>query len=213
MPKFITPLIVILASLGLIPLALVVNARVSTSKKPRVHFVHDMDHQQKYKPQQPNAAFADGRAMRPPIPGTVARGELMADDHLYRGKIDGKWATTFPMPVTTELMDRGRKRFEVFCASCHGLSGDGRGPVSVKADELEQGTWTPPSSYHTDTIRKREVGHLFNTIGNGLRNMPAHGPQISHADRWAIVAYIRALQRSQNAPIEDVPPEHQEKVR
>lgn len=93
----------------------------------------------------------------------------------------------------------------MFCAPCHGLSGYGNGPVAIRAEELEQGTWTPPASFHTELVRERPAGHIFNTISNGIRNMPAYGPQIPVEDRWAIVAYVRALQRSRDAKISDLP--------
>ncbi|MHC4470788.1 MAG: c-type cytochrome [Planctomycetota bacterium] len=213
MPKFIKPTLLILAVLALVPPVLVARARVATTTKPRLHIFLDMDQQQRFKAQQRNPAFADGRAMRPGVPGTVARGELEEDDHLYRGQVDGKWAEKLPMPITKELLLRGQERYAIFCATCHGLSGGGNGPTSEKAMELQEGTWTPPSSFHTDLVRKRAVGHLYNSIKNGIRNMPAYGPQISPEDRWAIVAYVRALIRSQRARIEDVPKEYRERLR
>ena len=213
MPRFVKPALLVLAVLALVPPVLVARARVATTGSPRLHVFFDMDQQVGYRTQRKNPAFKDGRAMRPPVPGTVARGELMEDDHLYRGKVGGKWARTYPAPVTEKLLLRGRERFEVFCATCHGLSGSGNGPTSEKANELQEGTWTPPSSYHTDLVRNRELGHLYNSITNGIRNMPAYGPQISPADRWAVVAYVQALILSQNARIEDVPAEYREKLR
>ena len=110
-----------------------------------------------------------------------------------------------PISVTMQLMERGRERFDVFCAPCHGLAGAGDGMVAKRAEELQEGTWTPPASFHSELVRGRTDGHLFNTITNGIRNMPAYAPQIPVEDRWAIVAYVRALQRSQGAPLEDVP--------
>jgi mono/diheme cytochrome c family protein len=109
--------------------------------------------------------------------------------------------------VTSELMRRGRERYDVFCSPCHGLAGYGDGPVSKRAESLQEGTWTPPASFHTDLVRGRPAGHLYNSIANGIRNMPAYGAQIPVDDRWAIVAYIRALQRSQYSNVEDVPAE------
>ena len=137
--------------------------------------------------------------------GTVARGELNGDDAYYRGTGGEDWIETLPIPVTMQLMERGRERFDVFCAPCHGLAGAGDGMVAKRAEELQEGTWTPPASFHSELVRGRADGHLFNTITNGIRNMPAYAPQIPVEDRWAIVAYIRALQRSQGAPLEDVP--------
>ena len=109
------------------------------------------------------------------------------------------------MPATSSLLERGQERYEIFCAPCHGLAGYGDGMVAKTADGLQEGTWTPPSSFHTDLVRERPVGHLFNTVTHGIRNMPAHGPQIPVEDRWAVVAYVKALQRSQHATVDDVP--------
>jgi mono/diheme cytochrome c family protein len=110
------------------------------------------------------------------------------------------------MPVDRDLLERGRQRYDVFCSPCHGLAGFGDGMVARRADELQEGTWTPPTSFHSDLIRQRPDGHLYNTITNGIRNMPGYGSQIPVEDRWAVVAYVRALQRSQNATVDDVPP-------
>jgi len=197
--------VAVLIPLSLLPPLLVGMARVTRSTEPRVHLIPDMDSQPKFKAQARNPLFADGRAMRPVILGTVARDRLQEDHALYCGKTDGQWVKTFPIAVTSELMRRGQERFGIFCATCHGLVGSGDGPTAMRADQLQEGTWIPPLSFHTDTIRNRPVGQLFNTITHGIRNMPAYGPQIAEKDRWAIVAYVRALQRSQNARIEDVP--------
>jgi mono/diheme cytochrome c family protein len=203
--------IAVLVVLSWVPIALIMRARNVTSTKPRIHIIQDMDNQEKIKPQQRNPMFADRRGMRPPASGTVARGELALDDALHRGLRDGSdstsWVETIPVPVSMQTMRRGQQRYDVFCSPCHGLSGYGDGMVSKRAEDLQEGTWTPPSSLHTDLIRGRPVGQLYNTITNGIRNMPAYSSQISVEDRWAIVAYIRALQRSQGAAIDDVPSE------
>jgi mono/diheme cytochrome c family protein len=115
--------------------------------------------------------------------------------------------------VSEALMRRGQERWEVFCTPCHGSAGYGDGPVARRADRLQEGTWTPPSSLHTDLVRSRPAGYLFNTVTNGVRNMPAYGSQIPVHDRWAIVAYMRALQRSQNATVADVPVELRQQLR
>ncbi len=213
MPRWIHMVGAVLTVLALVPLAFIARARVVKSEMPRIHLIRDMDQQPKFRAQAPNALFADGRAMRPAIPGTVARGALNADDHLYRGKVAGQWAAELPMEVNEAMMKRGQERFGVFCSPCHGLAGAGDGMVSRRADRLQEGTWTPPPSYHTDAIRSRPAGQIFNTITNGVRTMPAYGPQIPEADRWAIVAYVRALQRSQNSRIEDVPDELRAAIR
>ncbi len=205
LPRWILYSVLILVVLSWIPIVLIMRARVTTSTQPRIHVVPDMDNQPRYKPQSRNPLFADRRAMRPPVAGTVARGTLAANPGVTTGRIAEDWISVSPLELTPEIMQRGRERFDVFCSPCHGLAGSGDGMVAMRADELQEGTWTPPTSFHTDLIRERPDGQLFNTITNGIRNMPAYGPQIPVEDRWAIVAYVRALQRSQNATVDDVP--------
>ena len=205
MPRWLILAVLVAVVVTWIPMALMVRARSVKTEKTRIHLIPDMDSQPKYRAQAANALFKDGRAMRPQVEGSVARGELEDRDDLYRGKNEYGWVKTIPVPVTMSLLERGQDRFEIFCAPCHGLAGYGDGMVAKRADELQEGTWTPPSSFHTDLVRQRPVGQLFNTITHGIRNMPAHGPQIECKDRWAIVAYVRALQRSQHASIDDVP--------
>jgi mono/diheme cytochrome c family protein len=218
MPRWLIATVVILVALSWIPLALALRARAVKSTKPRFHFVQDMDNQPKVKSQSRFALFADHRGMRPPVEGTVARGSLIDDPAFDLGRVEGwsgaeetvegditGWVEAIPVKVDRRLLERGRDRFDIFCSPCHGLSGYGDGMVAKRAEQLQEGTWTPPTSFHTDLIRQRPVGHIFNTISNGIRNMPAYGSQIPVADRWAIVAYLRALQRSQNATVDDVP--------
>jgi mono/diheme cytochrome c family protein len=211
-PRWLLIGLVALSTLSLLPLACVARARVTRTPKPRVHLVRHMDQQISYKGQEASDVFADHRAARPPVEGTVARGELQADDHRERGIVNGSWATTLPLPVTEALVRRGRERFEIYCAPCHGLAGYGDGPVARRADALMEGTWVPPSSLHDPTVRGRADGHLYNTIKNGIRNMPPYGPQVAADDRWAIVAYVRALQRSQHATLRDVPPQERSRL-
>ncbi len=109
--------------------------------------------------------------------------------------------------MTEATMERGKERFGIYCAPCHGLSGHGDGMVSRHADKLMEGSWVTPSNFHDDRARGLAVGDIFNTISHGVRNMPAYGPQVEVADRWAIVMYVRALQMSQNAPKGAVPAE------
>ena len=214
MPRWLVPGFILLVLVSLVPFTVINRARHDMQRKPRINLIPDMDYQPKYLPQAANPMFADGRAMRAPVAGTVARGELREDDHYWRGRVDGEWATSIPAAAMTEagswrsLVERGRDRFNIYCAPCHGRSGDGQGIVAIRGTRLqEQGlaTWTPPSSLHTDVVRERQDGQLFNTISHGIRNMPAYGAQIDTADRWAVVAYIRALQRSQHATVADVP--------
>lgn len=197
----------VLAAISWVPLALLWRQQQVRHRAPRMQILPDMDKQPKYRGQRPNAIFADGRADRRPPQGTVARGAAMRDPHLSAGRVNGDWASTLPVAATPELMRRGRERYEIFCSPCHGLSGEGDGPVAKRADRLAEGTWTPPTSLVEEAVRARPVEHLFNTITHGIRTMPPYGAQIPEHDRWAIVAYVRALQRSQRTTIEDVPPD------
>ena len=212
-PRWLTYLVVVLVVLSWVPLVMILRARQVKSDKPRIHIVQDMDNQPKLGPQARNRLFADRRAMRPPVEGTVAQGELREDDGLNRGVVGEAWIEQFPLPVTEQLLRRGRERYDIYCSPCHGLAGYGDGMVAKRADALQEGTWTPPASLHSELVRGRPVGHLYNSITNGIRNMPAYGPQITVEDRWAIVAYERALQRSQSATVEDVPPELRAQLR
>jgi len=207
MPRWVPVALMILASLALVPIACVARSRVTRSSLPRIHVVPDMDNQGKFKSQQANPMFADRRAMRRPVQGTVARGMLQDDDHYFRGVVDGAYATRLPVMLSPELLERGRRQYDIYCAPCHGLAGYGDGIVAQRAIELQQGTFVPPASLHDEPAASRADGHLFNTITNGIRTMPSYGSQVEVADRWAIVAYLRALQRSQRTTIDDVPPE------
>lgn len=123
------------------------------------------------------------------------------------------WVTEFPMPVTEKMMARGKERFRIYCSVCHGLGGEGDGLVTLRAMDLQQGTWVKPASYHTDNVRKQPVGRLFNTITNGVRKMPAYGPQIPPEDRWAIVLYVKALQKSHQVDAKTLTDEEKQKLR
>lgn len=197
--------VVIALIIALIPVALISKARVTLKSKPRIHPILNMDNQPRYKAQQYTALFADKRAMRPAIPGTVARGELNLSDTLHTGVEDGEWATEFPIAITDVVIERGREKFNVYCATCHGYAGFGDGMINQRAEQLQEPAWIQPSSFHTDEIRNRPHGHIFNTITNGIRSMASYRDKLTPADRWAVVAYVRALQRSQNASLQDVP--------
>lgn len=212
-PRWLQYLVVVLVVLSWVPLVFIMRARHTTSTKPRIHIVQDMDNQPRVNTQSRDRLFADLRGMRPPVTGAVARGELQDDDALYRGLTGETWVEQIPVSVTLPVVERGRERFDIFCSPCHGLTGGGDGMIAKRAEELQEGTWTPPASFHTELIRGRTAGHLFNTISNGIRNMPAYAPQIPVADRWAIVAYVRALQRSQWASVDDVPAELRAQLR
>lgn len=157
--------------------------------------MHDGPYYERY---EKSAFFADGRASRPMIEGAVARGELRADDHLYKGYVDGDLATAFPFPVTREVVERGRNRFDIYCAPCHGRLGDGQGAI------VQRGFQTPPS-YHIERLRNAPAGHFYNVITNGYGRMFSFNDRVQPEDRWAIVSYIRALQFSQSAPIDQLP--------
>jgi len=207
-PRWVKMAVIASVVLSWVPLALVAKARYSTSSKPRLHVVFDMDNQPKLKAQQANPLFADSREARPPVAGTVAFSPTPPDPAVETGKgVDGKWVRVIPLNVDMALVRRGKDRYHIYCEPCHGVAGYGDGPVAKRADELQEGTWTQPASFHTDLVRSRPAGHLFNTITHGIRNMPPYGPQIPVRDRWAIVSYVRALQLSQNATLDDVPPE------
>lgn len=143
--------------------------------------------------------------MRPRIEGTVARGDLEGSEALRLGKESGEWVRGFPLPVDQELLERGQERYGIFCAPCHGFSGYGDGMVARRALELQEPLWVPPTDLHMEAVLKRSEGELYHTIDRGIRNMPAYGNQISVKDRWAVVAWIRVLQRSQNARLRDLP--------
>ena len=213
MPRWMVYLLLVLVALSFVPLALIARARASTSVKPRIHIIPDMDSQPKFKTQARNPLFADRRAMRPPVAGTVARDDSVDDPTFITGRVGEDWVEGIPVETDAFLLQRGRERYDIFCSPCHGLAGYGDGMIAKRADELLEGTWTPPTSFHTDLIRERAAGHLFNTISNGIRNMPAYGPQIPVEDRWAVVAYVRALQLSQKATVDDVPPDIRAQLR
>ena len=211
-----------------LPLALVALARYTRSSQPRVSIFQDMADQPKIGAQDSASVFADGRGMRPPVAGSIARGELDEDDHYYRGYVRGelvvdpatdqkvnKWYDGYPKQVTVNgaLLMRGRERFNIYCAVCHGEDGGGQGAVHRSAEKLKEATWIPPTNLHSDTVRDQPNGQLYSTIRNGVRNMAAYGPQIPVEDRWAIVAYVRALQLSQNADLTDVPEDKRDKLR
>src|SRR5215470_13572545 len=159
-----------------------------------------MHDQPKYIPLRQSSFFGDERSARPLVAGTVARGHLHEDTLLYTGKVNGADATVLPFPVDPAVMARGRERFEIYCSPCHGRTGQGDGMV------VRRGFRHPPT-FHQDRLRNAPVGQLFDVITNGFGAMPDYAAQIQTRDRWAIVAYVRALQLSENATINDVPPD------
>jgi len=159
-----------------------------------------MANQPKYDPYEPSDFFADGMSARPRVPGTVARGELAADSFLVTGKINGADGDGYPFAITTAVMDRGQERFNIYCSVCHGRAGDGNGMIPSRG-------YRHPPSFHTDTLRNAKTGHFFDVMTNGFGSMPAYNVQVPAEDRWAIIAYIRALQLSRNAKVADLPAE------
>lgn len=159
----------------------------------------DMHDQPKYIPLRPSQFFADGRSERPLVDGTVARGHLNDDDAYFRGLgPDGKPTDQFPFPVTKDVIQRGQERFNIYCAPCHDRLGNGDGMI------VRRGYRKPPS-YHIDRLRSVPNGYIYDVITNGFGAMPDYAAQVAPRDRWAIVAYVRALQLSQNASVNDVP--------
>lgn len=181
--------------------------RGSPSEKPPIHPNPNMFDQPKYKAQSESKFFDDGATMRQPVDGTVARDQLNLDDAYYRGADStGKQIEKNPVPITMSLLKRGKERFDIYCSPCHSRVGDGQGI-------MVQRKYIPPPSFHIDRLRQAPDGYIFDVITNGVRNMPAYKYQVQVADRWAIVAYVKALQRSHNAAFSDIPPEIANEVR
>lgn len=158
----------------------------------------DMAGQPKYRPLQASEFFIDGSSARPLVPGTVARGDLRLDTHLYQGMVNGQLATTFPFPITAADLRRGQERFDIYCMPCHGATGNGDGMV------VQRGFVKPPS-YHDPRLVNAPVGHFFDVMTHGYGAMYSYAARVDVDDRWRIAAYIRALQLSQSAPLSDVP--------
>lgn len=177
------------------------GCRGMESDRPPIHPNLNMDIQNRFDPQEANPLFADNAAMRKPPSGTVARGLLREDARYYAGRTeDGEYVEQMPVPVTRTLLERGQERYEIFCTMCHGGAGDGNGIIMTG-----NYGYTPAPTYHSERLRNVTDGYIYDVIANGVRNMPGYAQQIPVADRWAIVAYVRALQRSQNADAADVP--------
>ena len=160
----------------------------------------DMHNQPRYKPLAASDFFGDGRSARPVVEGTVARGHLRIDKARYAGKEDGKDVTEFPFPITMVDLLRGQQRFNIYCSPCHSRVGDGNGMVVRRG-------FRQAASYHTIKLIKAPVGHFFDVMTNGFGAMPSYASRVEPDDRWRIAAYIRVLQLSENAKIEDVPPD------
>ena len=169
------------------------GCRGSISEKPPIHPNTNMDFQQRKEAQEVNNFFLDGRSMRQPVEGTVARGLRREDLAYYQGvNEDGEWIETMPVELTKSFLYRGQERYEIFCTPCHGKAGDGKGIVTTGGYG-----YVPAPSYHQERLREAPDGELYSAIYNGVRTMPSYKHQVPVEDRWAIVAYIRALQKSQ----------------
>lgn len=158
----------------------------------------DMQDEPKFFPQRGTTFYPDGRSVRPQVVGTVARSQGDEDSYFYTGLINGKEGDGLPIDLTADTMARGQERFNIYCTPCHSRVGNGDGMI------VQRG-YRPAGDFHTDRLRNAPLGHFFNVITNGYGAMPDYAAQIAPQDRWAIVAYIRALQLSQNAKQSDVP--------
>ena len=199
-------------SLILVPPAIILRARAVPTESRRIHIIQNMDNQPKYVDQQENILFEDRRSMRPQIPGTISRSQMVSDTHYFLGTVDGEFVADFPEQVHIDeaLLKRGRIEFEIYCLPCHGVKGAGDGVIHERAMVLLNAgtngtTWVQPKNLHEEAITDQPVGQIFWSISNGIRNMAGYASQIRVEDRWAIVAWVKALQYSQNAPSERVP--------
>jgi mono/diheme cytochrome c family protein len=168
----------------------------------------DMWRQPKHEPLDASEFFADGQASRPLLPGTIARDHLREDGAFFTGSENGKWIDKMPLEVTKELVKRGQERYDIYCSPCHGRTGDGKGMIALRGFQLKR----PVGNYHTDRLRNMPVGHFYDVITNGYGAMYSYASRVEPQDRWAIVAYIKALQLSQNATAEDADAEGKAKL-
>jgi Cytochrome C oxidase, cbb3-type, subunit III len=157
----------------------------------------DMQDQPKFVPQRGTDFYADGRSVRPQVANTVARGQLRTDTYFYTGLVNGKEGDGLPFPVTLAVLERGQERYNVYCTPCHSRVGNGAGMI------VQRG-YRPAGNFHTTRLEQAPLGHFFNVISNGYGAMPDYAAQVAPVDRWAIAAYIRALQLSQHATSSDV---------
>jgi mono/diheme cytochrome c family protein len=197
----------------LLAVVLVTGCRGSISDKPPIHLVPDMDWQKKFQALEaadivrPNGRplFAEGRVMRPLVAGTVPVGELREDDAYFRGVVGDKYVARAPVNVDEKLISRGQERFQIYCTPCHDATGSGNGMA------VQRG-YPKPVDLNSERVRTMADGQVFDTISVGKGNMPPYRKQIPVEDRWAIVTWLRVLQRSQSAKIDDVPAEQRDQV-
>jgi mono/diheme cytochrome c family protein len=193
-------------TLALLPLLILAGCGVTTRSTP-VELFPDMDRQPKYKPQAASAFFSDGRASRTAVAGTVAEGQQREDEAFETGISGGMYAGRNPLPLDAPTMARGRERYDIYCAVCHDRTGSGKGIVTARVP-----AWIPTSLLEP-RIRQMTDGELFHVASDGRRTMPGYRYQVPAHDRWAIVAYVRALQRAREATLADVPAELRSTVR
>lgn len=179
---------------GVVCVAMVVLVAFSTGCDIR----QAMYNQPKLKANGKSSFFADQQNNRQLPAGTVARGHLNEDTQLYQGLVDGKLAQTYPFPITADVLKRGQERFNIYCSVCHDAAGTGQGVVVLRG-------YKRPPSYHEDRLRNASPGYFVDVMTRGFGQMPSYSAQVKPEDRWAIAAYIRALQLSQHATLDDVP--------
>ena len=158
----------------------------------------DMHNQPKYRPLRATTFFADGSSARPLVEGTIARGTVQEDQAFFTGKVGNAPVRELPFPVDDAVLERGQERYNIFCTPCHDATGGGKGMVVLRG-------YKQPPSFHEERLRNVEAGYYFDVMTNGFGGMPDYRDQLSARDRWAVVAYIRALQLSQHAAATDVP--------
>lgn len=179
---------------------LLMGCRGQISEKPPVSPQQNMQFQERFNAQEENPFFANNMSMRPPVDGTIARGKMRQDSELYEGRDENEeFVTENPLEVTRSFLYRGKERYDIYCAPCHGEAGDGQGIIMTG----EYG-YVPAPSFHRDASYDMPDGQFYSAITEGIRSMPAYNTQIKVEDRWAIVSYIRALQRSQNVPESEI---------
>ena len=190
----------LLLALAVVTVMGVLGKRGDTFKKPPLEIFPDMDRQAKLRPQTPNLTFANGRSSQEPVANTVARGDHYENNAINTGRIPGStnFIANIPVPVTEQLMARGHQRYEIYCTPCHGSLGDGKGVV-------QKFGYASIKSLHDKLVVAQGDGEIFNTITYGKATMWPYGSQISVEDRWAIIAYVRALQRGHLGLLDEVP--------
>ena len=197
---------------AVVAILVIFGFRGQTFERPPIEIFPDMDHQSKYKPQAESRFFADGRTDRPVVSGTLPRiaedperRGLLTDDYLRTGIKDGRYGSGFPIQINREVMDRGRDRYMIYCYSCHGGLGDGNGITK------EYGMIATPT-FHSERIREMDEGMIFETITHGRGTMMPYRAKLSVEERWAVIAYVRALQNARLGSPDDVPGDKREEL-